>query len=282
MRQRGTTCSLFVMVASVLAVFAARNLGATPPVPVETVTGCVKDGRMIIQAPERFKRERPLKISPCTNIPFDFAAAEGRQIRARGGIDLYNSAFVCPTEVALIGDCPPGVCNPAWPCDSTPCGRADPGSVSLPPDFEMAWLSGPLHADWGGRLTITVQADGSVTEREQAQPAARGKGPEETITRYRLSQSQVRQLYAQVVACRFFELEKRYWNRSIMDGESSSLSVVAGGRTHEVTTYYYIVSRFNGLAGLFLETCRTAREGVAGKSDARRERKVEESSEVTP
>jgi len=82
----------------------------TPPVPVETVTGCVKDGQMLIQAPERFKRERPLKISPCTNIPFDFQRLEGKQIRARGGIDLYNGAFVCPREVQIVGDC-----NPARP-----------------------------------------------------------------------------------------------------------------------------------------------------------------------
>ena len=72
----------------------------TPPVPVEAVTGCVKDGQMLIQAPERFKREKVLKISPCTNIPFDFQRFEGKQIRAKAGIDLYNGAFVCPREVA--------------------------------------------------------------------------------------------------------------------------------------------------------------------------------------
>jgi hypothetical protein len=79
----------------------------TPPVPVEIVTGCVKDGQILIQAPERFKRERPLKINPCVNIPFDFAATEGKRIRARGGIDLYNGAFVCPREVRIVGDCTP-------------------------------------------------------------------------------------------------------------------------------------------------------------------------------
>jgi hypothetical protein len=78
---------------------------ATPPVPVETVTGCVKDGRMLIQAPERFKRERPLKINPCTNLPFDFRRLEGKEIRATAGIDLYNGAFVCPRDVVIVGDC---------------------------------------------------------------------------------------------------------------------------------------------------------------------------------
>ena len=80
---------------------------ATPPVLVKAVTGCVKDGQLLIQAPERFKRERPLKISPCTNIPFDFQRLEGKQIRATGGIDLYNGAFVCPRDVVIVGDCKP-------------------------------------------------------------------------------------------------------------------------------------------------------------------------------
>ena len=78
----------------------------TPPVPVEAVTGCVKDGQMLIQAPERFKRERPLKINPCTNIPFDFPH-RGKADPPRGGIDLYNGAFVCPREVQIVGDCKP-------------------------------------------------------------------------------------------------------------------------------------------------------------------------------
>jgi hypothetical protein len=52
-----------------------------------------------------------------------------------------------------------------------------------------------------------------------------------------------------------------------MDGGSQSLRVVAGGRTHEVTTYYYIVSRFLGLADELLESCRAAREAAVGKKD---------------
>jgi hypothetical protein len=92
----------------ILSTALAPVAGATPPVPVETVTGCVKDGQMLIQAPDRFKRERPLKISPCTNIPFDFRRYEGKQIRATAGIDLYNGAFVCPRDVQMVGDCNPG------------------------------------------------------------------------------------------------------------------------------------------------------------------------------
>lgn len=92
----------------ILTLALAPVAGATPPVPVETVTGCVKDGRMLIQAPDRFKRERPLKINPCANIPFDFKRFEGKQIRATAGIDLYNGAFVCPRDVVVLGECKPG------------------------------------------------------------------------------------------------------------------------------------------------------------------------------
>jgi len=93
----------------VLAFGLVPIVEATPPVPVETVTGCVKDGQMLIQAPERFKREKALKISPCTNIPFDFQRFEGKQIRAKAGIDLYNGAFVCPREIQIVGDCKPAL-----------------------------------------------------------------------------------------------------------------------------------------------------------------------------
>jgi hypothetical protein len=104
MRQLLTAfCVVLVGVGILLPVPAI----GTPPVPDEAVTGCVTGGQMLIQAPERFKRERPLKISPCTNIPFDFQIFEGKQIRARGGIDLYNGAFVCPREVQIVGNCKP-------------------------------------------------------------------------------------------------------------------------------------------------------------------------------
>ncbi|MCU0583936.1 MAG: hypothetical protein MUE57_08870 [Syntrophales bacterium] len=106
--------------------------GATPPVPVESVTGCVKDGRMLIQAPDRFKRERPLKINPCTNIPFDFKQFEGKQIRATAGIDLYNGAFVCPRNVVVLGDCKPDAV-------SAPAKKALPRQISDDEADEIVW-----------------------------------------------------------------------------------------------------------------------------------------------
>jgi hypothetical protein len=91
----------------VAGVLVPVSVIATPPIPGEAITGCVKDGQVVIQAPERFKREKPLKINPCTNIPFDFSGVEGKQIRATGGIDFYNDVFVCPRDVVTVGDCKP-------------------------------------------------------------------------------------------------------------------------------------------------------------------------------
>ena len=84
--ERGNQLTVIsALLSLVLAMALVPVVEATPPVPVEAVTGCVKNGQMLIQAPERFKREKPLKITPCVNIPFDFAATEGKQIRARAG-----------------------------------------------------------------------------------------------------------------------------------------------------------------------------------------------------
>jgi hypothetical protein len=276
MRQFLTALCVLMVVAGVLV---PACVGATPPVPVETVTGCVMDGQMIIQAPERFKRERALKISPCTNIPFDFTGTEGKQIRAKAGIDLYNGAFVCPRDVMIVGDCTPGVCSPDWPCDSAPCGKADPQSLSVPPDFEIAYASGPLHADWGGGVTITVQAYGRVTEKEQTQPARRGAHPDEKVTTYVITQDEVKRLYAQVVACRFFELKDRYWNERVRDGGSQSLRVTAGGKSRAVTAYYYTVERFNRIADLLLGICRPAREASLKEKSTRPRMIPEEEAE---
>ena len=259
MQVRTVGCPLSGILVCLLVLFQVRTIEATMPVPVESVMGCVMDGQMSIQVPGRFKREKPLKINPCTNLPFDFPGCEGKQIRATGGIDLYNGTFVCPRDVVIIGDCTPGVCNPEFPCDSTPCGSENPESVRVPPDFEITYRSGPLHADWGGGLTLTAGADGRVTEKREGRPERRGMRPDEKVTTYRVSQNDVKRLYARIVACRFFELKDRYWNPEIRDGGSSTLRVTAGGKTHAVTTYYSIVVRFNRVVDLFQEVCSSAK-----------------------
>jgi hypothetical protein len=100
------TLMAFCLALACLAFFEPMPAMASLPVPVETVTGCVKNGNMLIRDPEQFRHERPLRINPCSNIPFDFSGCDGKLIRATGGIDLYNGTFVCPTDMEIIGDCP--------------------------------------------------------------------------------------------------------------------------------------------------------------------------------
>jgi hypothetical protein len=286
------------MMRHILTAFCAGLVGVgilspvpaigTPPVPVEEVTGCVKDGQMSIQAPDRFKREKPLKINPCTNIPFDFSGTEGKQIRATGGIDLYNGAFVCPRDVAVLGTCSPDSpglervisCNPNWPCDRSACERVDASAVRVPHDFEITYVTGPLHANWGAPFVLYLRADGRVTEREGVRPARPGKAADEKVTEYTVSADSVRQIYAAILACHFFDLDTRYWNQKVMDGGSQYLKVVAGGRTHAVTTYYYIVNRFSRVVSLLDELCKPARMATLEKKDRPRLLTEEEAEEI--
>ncbi len=105
MMKLGILMAFFVALVG-LAFFEPMPAMGSLPVPVESVTGCVRNGKIHIQAPERFRHELPLQINPCSNIPFDFSVCEGKLIQATGGIDLYNGTFVCPRDVAVIGNCP--------------------------------------------------------------------------------------------------------------------------------------------------------------------------------
>jgi hypothetical protein len=288
MKRPGRATIQSAWIAILIVLFFASTLGATPPVPEETVTGCVKDGQMSIQAPERFKRERPLKINPCANIPFDIVGTEGKQIRAKGGIDLYNGAFVCPKDVTVLGTCSPAApglesvisCNPNWPCDRSPCERVDASAVRVPDDFEVTYVTGPLHANWGGQFVLYLRADGRVTEREGVRPPRPGKAADEKVTEYTVSADSVRQIYAAILACHFFDLDTRYWNQKVMDGGSQYLKVVAGGRTHAVTTYYYIVNRFSRVVSLLDELCKPSRMATLEKKDRPRLLTEEEAEEI--
>jgi hypothetical protein len=99
------------------------------------------------------------------------------------------------------------------------------------------------------------------------------------VTTYTISQDEVRRIYAQVTACRFFDLKDRYWNQKIRDGGSQSLKVTAGGKTNTVTTYYYVVERFNRIAALFQEICLPAREASIKEKSTRPRMLAEEEAE---
>jgi hypothetical protein len=136
---------------------------------------------------------------------------------------------------------------PAQPQDTTHCRKVAPDHVSVPNDFSLAFRSGPTHADWGTTTITTVNASGLATLKEVRRAKGRG-GPREEKTKERqLSTQAIQRVYASVVACGFFELDKSYWNRRVMDGSVSSLQVTAGGKTHNVVVHHYPVDRFRSI-----------------------------------
>jgi hypothetical protein len=141
-------------------------------------------------------------------------------------------------------------------------------------------VTGPLHANWGGQFVLYLRADGRVTEREGVRPARPGKTADEKVTTYTVSADSVRQIYATILACHFFDLNTRYWNQKVMDGGSQYLKVVAGGRTQAVTTYYYIVHRFSRIVALLDEICKPARAAALEKKDRPRLLTEEQADEI--
>ena len=51
------------------------------------------------------------------------------------------------------------------------------------------------------------------------------------------------------LACQFFDLDKSYWNKRVMDGSISSMDVTAGGKMHRVIVHHYAVTRFSSIVG---------------------------------
>lgn len=93
---------LWVMALGIMSGFL-HPAKASLPVDVDTVFGFYQDGRIHILAPERYVTGKPMIVSPCSNVPFDAEVLEGMVIRAKGGVDLYNDWFVCPTDVVALG-----------------------------------------------------------------------------------------------------------------------------------------------------------------------------------
>lgn len=128
-------------------------------------------------------------------------------------------------------------------CDDTPCGLHNIGQVTVPEDFVISTVLGPVHADWGGRTIEKVFANGDVI-------VTRGKragrfGPSELEdTRGHISRDAVRRIYGYVTACDFFGLKKDYCNPEVRDGGYRFLEVTANGRRHSVSVYYFSVERF--------------------------------------
>jgi hypothetical protein len=142
---------------------------------------------------------------------------------------------------------------PAQPQDTTPCRKIAPERLSVPDDFSLSYRSGPTHASWGNSRITTVYASGRATITEVQRSKGRSGAREEKTTERQLSKQAIGRLHASVVACGFFELDKSYWNRKVMDGSTSSLEVTAGGKKHQVVVHHYSVERFRTIVSALNE-----------------------------
>jgi hypothetical protein len=252
---------LYVLISTLLLTLAtAFPAGATPPgmkgPPVHDVTGCVRGTALLLGEPQTASGmggTEPFRIVPCVNAPFDFNQYNGKLIRAQGELDRQDRSFICPKNVIVLGECPPGLGAPPPESDSTPCGTIDMEAVSVPGDFEVTYVSGPAHADWGGRTTLAVTAKGDVTEKEGAPGrSAPGGAPAESVKTHRISPDRVKLIYGSILACRFFELQNVYAARGVMDGGSESLRVRAGGQEHTVSLRNARVERFSRIVSTLM------------------------------
>lgn len=135
------------------------------------------------------------------------------------------------------------------PHDDTPCRNVEPNQVIVPDDFYMMYEEGPTHAEWGPHTIVEVYADGKYARKERRFSREDREDMTKIISEGRMSAEGVKRIYATVIGCGFFDMEKAYWNRDVRDGKRELIRVVADGRTHSVVVYYYDVKRFNSLRG---------------------------------
>ena len=151
------------------------------------------------------------------------------------------------------------ITNDREPYDEALCGLVDLNEAAVPSDFVISYVTGPLHAEWGGKRVLKVYANGDVVVTQGQRKDRLGPPAEETLYQ-KIPAANVRKIYAHITACGFFDLEKQYWNRNVMDGGSEYLEVTANGKKHSVRVYYYRVERFRSIVSVLEEETRNAQK----------------------
>lgn len=138
-----------------------------------------------------------------------------------------------------------------------PCGLLETGQVNVPEDFVITYVTGPLHAEQGGKSISKVLANSDVvvTREQHKKRAETSEG--ETVYK-QIPAAGVRKIYSYVTACGFSDLKKQYWNVDVRDGISEYLEVTAGGHTNSVTVYYYHVERFDAILAVLEDEIKNA------------------------
>jgi len=144
----------------------------------------------------------------------------------------------------------------------TPCGLLETGQVTVPEDFIITYVTGPVHAEQSGKSISKVLANGNVVVTRE-QHKKRIATPEEATVYKQIPVSSVKKIYSYVTACGFSDLKKQYWNVDVRDGVSEYLEVTAGGHKHSVTVYYYHVERFDAILTVLEDEIKNAEKRIA-------------------
>jgi len=144
----------------------------------------------------------------------------------------------------------------------TPCGLLETGQVTVPEDFVITYVTGPLLAEQGGKSISKVLANGNVAVTRE-QHKKRVTNPEGETVYKQIPAAGVKKIYSYITACGFSDLKKQYWNRDVRDGISEYLEVTAGGHTHSVTVYYYHVERFDAILTVLEDEIKNAVKRIA-------------------
>lgn len=140
-----------------------------------------------------------------------------------------------------------------WAVEQTesPCGQIDSAQVEVPPDFLIKYQTGGnlsghvryLEVNAAGDVTISVkynrEAKKQVITRYQNAPGLPLAGP--------LTPPQIKRIYAQVLACNFFNLPKYNDNPQILNGGCDSLEVTAKGKKWQVNVCNTTVPKFDAI-----------------------------------
>ena len=151
------------------------------------------------------------------------------------------------SKMAIAGQEGRELQKPSYPYDDTPCEKVDLEQLEVPEDFYLVYSEGPTHAEWGADRSVAVSADGSYSIKESNYSRDEHKEVTKVLAEGKLPADSVKRIYARVVGCKFFELKKNYWNQRVNDGKRELMRVVAQGKDHSVSTYYYKVLRFDSI-----------------------------------
>ncbi len=128
--------------------------------------------------------------------------------------------------------------------------------MTVPADFAMEYTSGPVRSHVGPRSFVRLQPlaprTWTIEVGERAHPHSSDK-TETILNVVKVGQSDVLDLYQEVIIQNFFSLRGSYTNPAVFAGGSSSLRVVANGDTKFVSVSNTTVQAFRDVVAMLYD-----------------------------